>query len=54
MAKRLIVLGAGGYGRTVADLAEQLDMRLLLLLMINLLVLNFPLFILISTLIQSS
>lgn len=24
MAKRLIVLGAGGYGRTVVDLAEQL------------------------------
>ena len=24
MAKRLIILGAGGYGRTVVDLAEQL------------------------------
>lgn len=31
MDRRLVILGAGGYGRTVADVAEQLGYNILLL-----------------------
>lgn len=32
MPKKLVILGAGGYARTVADIAEQLDYQILAML----------------------